>query len=166
MRKSAVALVIACVAIAAPVSAFADTAAPVTGHPLAFSADKIAKIKIQITLHENRAKELQPLLARATQEHTDMEADATTLENNAKDLRAQGTAFKTIASESDSAKVKQEFNTFAREVDQMANNNDEQAKTLHESARKLEAVVKFEQRAIQFHLDMAAKLKASLAANS
>jgi len=168
MRKSAVALVIASLAIAAPVPAFADTPAAAPGHPLAsgLTAEKVAKIKIQITIHENRARELQPLLAHATQERADTEADATTLESQAKDLRAQGVTYKGIAADATDPKVKQDYNTFAREVDQQANNNDEQAKTLHQAAKKLEEVIKFEQRAIQFHLDMAAKLKASLAANS
>src|SRR5262249_30099841 len=102
----------------------------------------------------------------ATQERTDAEADATVLENDADDLRAQAAKFAQVAKETKDPVVKQEYEGFARDVQAQALNNDEHAKVLREAAGKLEVVIEFEQRAIQFHLDMAAKLKAALAAGS
>ena len=170
MRTFAVALVLASVAIAAP--AFADVPAPVgvgTGAgavPLVWSPALIAKVKTQIGIDEARAAALQPILARDIASRDSLQADATALDNIAKEEDKQAAEFKAMAELATDKKQRQEFNQFSNEMEAFSKRSEESAKNNREAARALNEPIRHMQAQIARHLARAAALKTALANNS
>ncbi len=166
MRTFAVALVLASVAVAAP--AFADVPARVgsSAVPLVWTPAMIAKVKEQIGLHEARAAALQPIVARDITARDSLKADATALDNAAKEELRQAAEFKNLAATATDKKQKEDFKDFANELERFAKHSEEAAKTHRELAHTLEETIRVMQASIAYHLDRAAKLKTQLANNS
>lgn len=167
MRTVAVALALASFAIAAP--SYADVPAPVAGQhaiPLVWSPAMIAKVKEQIAIHEGRAAVLQPIVARDTTAHDSLIADAAALETAAKDEARQSADFRGMAATATDEKTRKEFLVFAGELEGFAKHSEEAARTHREVARRLEETIRAMQAAVTYHLNLAAKLKTALAANS
>ena len=167
MRKFAVALVLASIAVAAP--SFADVPAPVAGpHAVAllWTPAHITRVKDAIGVHEGHAKDLQPVVAADTTSRDALKTNAAALEKAAKDNRAQAIDYRTMASTETDKKNKEAFEHFANELDAFAKQNDEGAIWHKEAARKLDDHLANIQKVINWHLARAAELKTALANNS
>ena len=164
MRTLAVSILFSSFVLASPALAQVPADAPPVVR-LTLTPAQIAKLKQQIGLHEQRAKELQPLLARDVQARQDFLADVGTLGQNAKDMRTQAAELRASAPSLPPADRDNAL-AIAKDLETFAVHDDADARTKRELATKLEALIKSEQAAIQLHLDAAAKLKTFLATNS
>jgi hypothetical protein len=160
-------IVVAGIALMASSAARADgppaSPAPHAGIAL-ISADTAAKIREQIRLEENRAKELEPLLTRDRQARRDVEVNWGVLERHGKELHAKANEFRELGKIA-GGKAQGELNGFASELDLFATHDEENAHFQHEIAERLDKTVASEAGAREAHLKHAARLRDWLAAN-
>ncbi len=152
------------VAIASP-EVRADDTAPVAGDPSQplMRGEHMAKIREEIHLHEQRAREIEPIIARDHQARHDVEADWLVLERHARDLHARANDFRSYAAEL-VGHQQNEMNNFATELDQFAAHDEENARWQHEIGERLEHAIESENAMRDWHLKIAQRLKDWLAA--
>jgi hypothetical protein len=153
------------IAFAAPM-ALADDARPSTGdhaQPL-MGGEHMAKIREEVRLHEQRAHELEPIIARDHQARHDVEMDWIVLERHARDLHGRANDFRAYAGEV-SGRAQNDMNTFAAELDQFAAHDEENAHWQHEMGDRLEHAIQSENLMRDWHLKLAQRLRDWLAAN-
>jgi hypothetical protein len=148
-------------------SALADgnltpTPAPVQ---LKYGGEHRGKLEEEIRLNEQRARELEPAIARDTQAREDLHKEAAVLERHAKAMHERAEEFRNIA-RSIEAGPQRELLGFAKELDTFAVHDEENARAQHELAKQLEGIIKQEQSVRDWHLEIARRLKAHLASNS
>ena len=164
MRKLAVAVILSSLALSGP--ALADVPAPAPGAVrLLWSPAQIAKARQEIGIQEARVKELQPVVQHDIQARQDFNADATNLDRNAKEMRARATDYQSAAATL-TGKDRDDLLAFVRELETFARHDEENAKIKRDFSHKLDDVIKSEQAAIQWHLEVAMRLKTALANNS
>ena len=163
MNKIASLAVAAILLLAAPVAMADGPVAPRPGTAL-LSSDAVARIREQIRLEENRAKELEPVLARDRQARRDVEINWVVLERHAKELHAKANEFRELGKIA-GGKGQTELNGFAAELDLFATHDEENGHVQHEIAERLEKTIVGEAAAREAHLKHAARLREWLAAN-
>ena len=144
----------------------ADSQAPETaprGIAL-INADVVAKIREEARLQENRARELEPILARDRQARHDVEVDWGVLERHGRELHAKANEFRQLGNVV-GGKGQQELNGFASEFDTNATHDEENARAKHEMAERLDRLIASEANARDWHLRHAARLREWLSAN-
>jgi hypothetical protein len=166
MRKSIIVLAaIASVIVASP-AARADGTTPVVGtqaQPL-MSGEHMGRLREEARLHEQRAHEIEPILARDHQARHDVETDWVVLERHARDLHARANDFRAYANEV-SGRAQADMNKFAMELDQFAAHDEENARWQHEIGERLEHAIQSESDIRDWHLKMAQRLRDWIAAN-
>jgi hypothetical protein len=166
MKRFAVAFaVLGALAIVSP-AAHADTPVAPAGHeakPL-MSGEHVARIREEARLHEQRAHEIEPILARDHQARHDVEVDWIVLERHARDLHARANDFRGYANEVN-GRAHDDMNRFAAELDQFATHDEENARWQHEMAERLEHAIQSETDIRDWHLKMAQRLRDWIAAN-
>jgi hypothetical protein len=166
MRKSIVVLAaVASVVVASP-GARADGTTPVVGNqaqPL-MSGEHMGRLREEARLHEQRAHEIEPILARDHQARHDVETDWVVLERHARDLHARANDFRAYAGEV-SGRAQNDMNKFAAELDQFATHDEENARWQHEIGERLEHAIQAESDIRDWHLKMAQRLREWIAAN-
>ena len=153
------------IALAAPVVRADDAPAPAGDHaqPL-MSHEHMGRIREEVRLHEQRAHELEPIIARDQQARHDVEIDWVVLERHARDLHARANDFRAYAGEL-SGRAQNDMNTFASELDQFAKRDEENARWQHEIGERLEHAIQSESEIRDWHLKLAQRLRDWLAAN-
>ncbi len=126
--------------------------------------EHIGKIREEIRLHEARAREIEPILARDRQARHDVEADWIILERHAREMHARAKDFSAYASEV-SGHAQNEMTNFANELESFAAHDDENARWQHEVAERLERAIKSEETTRDWHLKIAQRMKDWLVAN-
>ncbi len=165
MKYIAALAAIGCLAFAAPSASADDTVTPhaVQAIPL-LNAEHVAKIKEEIRLQEARAREFEPIIARDRQARRDVETNWAVLERHARELHARAAEFRSFAS-SLTGKAQSDLNGFAGELDTFGTHDEENARTQHELAERLERTIKWEVETRDWHIKHAVRLKEWLAAN-
>jgi hypothetical protein len=167
MNKSAVVLVALSLGVLAAPGARADNTVRAVGsqaRPLNMGGEHRAKIREEIRLHEQRAHEIEPILARDGQARHDVEVDWNVLERHARELRARANDFRGYAAEV-SGRAQIDMQTFANELDTFASHDEENARWQHEVAERLEHAIQSETAIRDWHLKMAQRLRDWLATN-
>jgi hypothetical protein len=166
MRKSNLALaIVGCLAFTSPTLRAADAVVPPAGHAQALmSGEHVGKIREEIRLHEARAHELEPMIARDRQARHDVEVDWAVLERHARELHARANDFRAYANEV-SGRAQNDMNTFANELDASATHDQEIAVVQHEIAQRLDLAISREDATRDWHMKMAQRLRDWLAAS-
>ncbi len=169
MHRSLVAWILAgCVTTLSAPLAFADDSpsrgAGVQASPL-LSGEHAGKIREEIRLHEQRAHELEPIIARDRQARRDVETDWIVLERHARDLHARANEFRTYASEGLGPRAQQDLTNMANELDSSATHDEENARLQHEVGERLERAVQAMSASRDWHMQMAQRLRDWLAQN-
>jgi hypothetical protein len=153
------------VAIASPAAHADGPVAPagVEAQPL-MSGEHAGRIREEAHLHEQRAREIEPIIARDRQARHDVETDWIVLERHARDLHARANDFRAYAGEV-SGHAQIDMNNFANELDTFATHDEENAHWQHEVAERLEHAIQSENMTRDWHLKMAQRLRDWLAAN-
>ncbi|MCX5737079.1 MAG: hypothetical protein NTZ61_01000 [Proteobacteria bacterium] len=154
MRKFAVALVLASIAVAAP--SFGEIWSPA----------RIAKVKEQIAIQEGRAAALQPIVARDITALDALQTNAAALDELVRDEAAQALEYRNLAATAPDQNTQAEFTAFAYKLEIFANLSEQSAKTHRELAGRLEESIRRMQADLNRHLGKAAELKTALANNS
>jgi len=128
------------------------------------SGEHLGKIREEARLHEMRAHELEPIIARDRQARHDVEVDWAVLERHARDLHARAIDFRAYAAES-SGRAQNDMNTFAGEIDTFATHDEENARLQHELADRLDRAIQSATMMRDWHLKMAQRLRDWLGAN-
>jgi hypothetical protein len=139
------------------------TAPGVEAQPL-FRGEHMEKLREEVRLHEQRAHEIEPIMARDQQARRDVEADWIVLERHARDLHARANDFRAYAGEVQ-GRAQVDMNQFATELDQFAVHDEENARWQHEIAERLEHAIQSENQLREWHLKMAQRLRDWIAAN-
>jgi hypothetical protein len=137
---------------------------PAQGKPL-MSGEHMGRIREEIHLHEQRAHEIEPIVARDRQARHDVEVDWAVLERHARELHARANDFRGYASEAAGARAQGEMNKIAGELDEFATHDEENARLQHEIADRLERGIQSENAARDWHLRMAQRLRDWIASN-
>jgi chromosome segregation ATPase len=166
MRRSSVALAVAgCLVLASPAVSAADAAVFRGDHSqMLMGGDHIGKIRDEIRLHESRAHELEPMIARDRQSRHDVEVDWAVLERHARDLHARANDFRGYASEV-SGRAQNDMNAFANELDASATQDEQNARLQHEIADRLDHAIQGEDATRDWHMKMAQRLRDWLSGN-
>jgi hypothetical protein len=159
-----------CVVLSAQASHADDTPAPVPVFPgpqasPLMSPEHAARIREEIRLHEQRAHELEPIIARDRQARRDVETDWIVLERHARELHARANEFRAYANEGLATRAQQDMNTFANELDASATHDEESAHLQHEVAERLERALQAISAGRDWHMQMAQRLRDWLARN-
>jgi hypothetical protein len=161
MHRSMIALATASlVAFAVPVAGADD---PPHGHgglaqPL-MSGEHAAKIREEVRLHEQRAREIDPIVSRDRQARRDVEIDWVVLERHARELHARANEFRSFAGEQPTPRAQQDMLNFANELDTFAGHDEENARWQHEIADRLERAIQASVATRDWHLKMAQRLR-------
>jgi hypothetical protein len=166
MRQSNLALaIVGCLVFASPTLNAADAVVPPAGHAQALMGGEHAgKIREEIRLHEARAHELEPMIARDRQARHDVEVDWAVLERHARELHARANEFRAYAGEV-SGRAQNDMNTFASELDASASHDEEIARVQHEIAERLDRAIQSEDATRDWHMKMAQRLRDWLSGN-
>jgi hypothetical protein len=162
MRNHVIVLVTLGFIALAPGAARADDTQP-QARPL-MSGEHMAKLREEIRLNEQRAHEIEPILARDRQARHDVEVDWAVLERHARELHARANDFRAYAGEV-GGRAQNDMNTFASELDQFAKRDEENARWQHEMAERLEHAIQNESDIRDWHLKLAQRLRDWVAAN-
>jgi hypothetical protein len=163
--KTLASLLVVGLLVTASSVAMADGTQPSSHQGIALlSADVVAKVREQIRLEENRAKELEPIIARDRQARRDVETNWVVLERHARELHAKANEFRELGKIA-GGKAQGELNGFAGELDLFATHDEENAHFQHEIGERLEKAIAGEVGARDAHLKHAARLREWLAAN-
>jgi hypothetical protein len=166
MRRNALALLVVGSFVLSTSAAFAADAVVLPGNhaEALMSGEHIAKIREEIRLHEARAHELEPMIARDRQARRDVEADWITLERHARDLHARANEFRAYAGEV-SGRAQGDMNTIAGELDASATHDEETARLQHDIAERLDRAIQVEDSTRDWHMKMAQRLRDWLSGN-
>ncbi len=176
MRRSVVlvattgAMALVALTMLASPEARADAVAPRPGpgqvqvQPL-MSGEHMGRIREEIRLHEQRAHEIEPIVARDRQARHDVEVDWVVLERHARELHARANDFRGYASEASGPRAQDEMNKIAGELDTFATHDEENAHLQHEIAERLERAIQSASDARDWHLRMAQRLRDWIASN-
>jgi hypothetical protein len=123
-----------------------------------WSPEHYAKIREEIRLNEQRAHELEPVIARDRQARHDVEVDWITLERHARDLHARANDFRAMAAFS-SFRGATDMGRFASDLDTWAAHDEENARWKHEIAERLERAIQSEADLREWHLRVAQQLR-------
>jgi hypothetical protein len=149
------------IAVASP-AAHADDTRPQA--QLLMGGEHIAKLREEIRLNEQRAHEIEPIMARDRQARHDVEVDWAVLERHARELHARANDFRAYAAEV-GGRAQNDMNTFASELDQFAKRDEDNAHWQHEIAERLDHAIQSESEIRDWHLKLAQRLRDWLAAN-
>ena len=166
MKLSVVLLAAVGFSCLASAEALADDVAPrmePREHVL-MSGEHRAKIREEIRLHEQRAHEIEPMIARDVQARHDVEVDWLVLERHARDLHARANDFRSYAAEV-GGRAQNDMNQFASELDTFATHDEENARWQHEMAERLEHAIQSATATRDWHLKMAQRLRDWIGAN-
>ncbi len=167
MDRSCLALVaVGCFFLAAPAARADDSVVrpgQSAGAPL-MSGEHAGRIREEIHLHESRARELEPMIARDRQARHDVEEDWAVLERHARELHARAAEFRGYANEV-AGRAQNDMNTFASELDASAVHDEENAHYQHEIAERLDRAIQSENVTRDWHLKIAQRLRDWLASN-
>jgi hypothetical protein len=166
MRKVVIAVAsLGLIALASP-AARADDSRPavVTREHVFMNAEHMDRLREEVRLHEQRAREMEPIIARDHQARHDVEQDWAVLERHARDLHARANDFRGYAAES-TGHSQTEMNTFATELDQFATHDEENARLQHEIADRLDRAIQSETAMRDWHLKLAQRLREWLSSN-
>jgi hypothetical protein len=122
------------------------------------SPEHIGKIREEIRLHEARAHELEPIIARDRQARHDVEVDWAVLERHAREMHGKANDFRNIGNILQGP-GQQELNGFATELDTFATHDEESAHAQHEIAERLDRIIGNLTAAKDWHLKMAQRLR-------
>jgi hypothetical protein len=166
MRQSNLALaVVGCLVFASPTLRAADAVVRPGGPAQALmSGEHAGKIREEIRLHEARAHELEPMIARDRQARHDVEVDWGVLERHARELHARANEFRAYANEV-SGRAQNDMKTFADELDGSATHDQEIAVVQHEIAQRLDLAIAREDATRDWHMKMAQRLRDWLSGN-
>jgi hypothetical protein len=166
MRQSNLALaIVGCLVFASPTLWAADAVVPPGGHAQALmSGEHIGKIREEIRLHEARAHELEPMIARDRQARHDVDVDRNVLIRHAQELHARANEFRVYANEV-SGRAQNDMNTFASELDASATHDEEIAVVQQEIAQRLDLAISREDNTRDWHMKMAQRLRDWLSMN-
>ncbi|HTB77834.1 MAG TPA: hypothetical protein VK762_31530 [Polyangiaceae bacterium] len=128
------------------------------------SGEHMGKIREEARLHEQRAHELEPIIARDRQARHDVEVDWAVLERHARDLHSRAVDFRAYAGEA-SGRGQNDLNTFANELESFAAHDEENARMQHEMADRLDRAIQSASMMRDWHLKMAQRLRDWLGAN-
>jgi hypothetical protein len=151
------------VVVGAPAARADGPSVGVEAQPL-FRGEHMQKLKEEVRLHEQRAHEIEPIIARDQQARHDVETDWIVLERHAKDMHARANDFRAYAAEV-AGRAQADMNQFATELDQSATHDEEGARWQHEIAERLEHAIQSENQIRDWHLKMAQRLRDWIAAN-
>jgi hypothetical protein len=163
MLKVTALAVFGCLVFAAP-AVPADPPAPRTGAGPVWTGEHFAKLREEVRLNENRARELEPIIARDRQARHDVEVDWVVLERHARELHARANEFREMAQFS-TWKGAADLNRFAADLDVFATHDEENAHWQHEIAERLDHAVERETDVREQHLRMAQRIRDWLSAN-
>jgi hypothetical protein len=158
---------LALVMLFAPSARAADTVVLPGDHDHAqplMGPEHAGKIREEIHLHEKRAHELEPMIARDQRARHDVEEDWAILERHARELHARAAEFRAYASEV-AGHAQDDMNTFAAELETSAVHDEENAHFQHEIADRLDRAIASENSTRDWHLKIAQRLRDWLAAN-
>ena len=166
MRKVVVALAsLGLIVLASPVVRADDSRpAVVTREHFFMNAGHMDRLREEVKLHEQRAREIEPIIARDHEARHDVEQDWVVLERHARDLHARANDFRGYAAES-GGHSQSEMNTFATELDQFATHDEENARLQHEIADRLDRAIQSEIAMRDWHLKLAQRLREWLSSN-
>lgn len=116
----------------------------------------------EIHMNEMRAHELEPIIARNTQARNDMGSDAAQLEGQARAMRDRANWYRQWAARP-GVWHREHFEKTARELDEYAGRNDTLARNERDIAHSIEGMVQELSRARAWHLDVAHRMRDSLA---
>jgi hypothetical protein len=128
------------------------------------SPEHAGKIREEIHLHERRAHELEPIIARDRQARHDVEQDWAILERHAREMHGRAAEFRAYASEV-SGRAQDDMNTFANELDASATRDEENAHYQHEIADRLDRAIQSQDATRDWHLKIAGRLRDWLSSN-
>jgi hypothetical protein len=153
------------VAVVCPAAYADEPVAPagVEAKPL-MSGEHMARIREEVRLHEQRAHEIEPIIARDRQARHDVEVDWIVLERHAKELHAKANDFRSYAGDV-GGRAQADMNNFATELDAFATHDEENAHWQHEIADRLDHAMASESQVRDWHLKMAQRLRDWLATN-
>jgi hypothetical protein len=166
MRKVVIALAsLGLVALAAPAARADDSRPAVVAREHVFmNAEHMDRLREEVKLHEQRAREMEPIIARDHQARHDVEQDWVVLERHARDLHARANDFRGYAAEA-AGHSQNEMNTFATELDQFATHDEENARLQHEIADRLDRAIQSETAMRDWHIKLAQRLREWLSSN-
>ena len=133
--------------------------APSRGAQPQFGGEHLARIREEIHMHEQRARELEPIIARDRQARRDVEIDWVLLERHARELHARAADFRAYAGESMPPRAQGDMNMFANELDQFALHDEENAHGQHEIAERLDRSIETGNSTRDWHLRLAQRLR-------
>jgi len=157
MHRAMIALATAAlVGFAAPVARADDLPRGSGGliQPL-MGTEHAAKIREEVRLHEQRAREIEPIVSRDRQARHDVEIDWVVLERQARELHVRANEFRSFAGEQLSPRAQQDILNFANELDTFAAHDEENARWQHEIADRLERAIQAAVSTRDWHLRMA-----------
>jgi len=164
-RALAALAVLGCVALSSPSVRAEDPIVSPGDHAVpAMSPEHAGKIREEIHLHERRAHELEPMIARDRQARHDVEQDWAILERHAREMHGRATEFRAYAGEV-SGRAQDDMNTFASELDASAVHDEENAHYQHEIADRLDRAIQSQDATRDWHLKIAGRLRDWLSAN-
>jgi len=149
----------------APTPSTPTPSTPSQGAEPQFGGEHLARIREEIHLHEMRAHELEPIIARDRQARRDVEVDWIVLERHARDLHARANDFRAYASEALSPRAQADMNMFATELDQFAAHDEDNARGQHDIAGRLDHAIEIGNNTRDWHLKLAQRLRDWLAYN-
>jgi hypothetical protein len=166
MQNSLTVLAALAFAFLASPEARADGVAPAPGVEAQpqFGHEHAQKLREEAQLHEQRAHELEPIIARDKQARHDVEMDWIVLERHARDLHARANDFRAYAGEV-SGRAQNDMNQFATDLDAFAAHDEENARWQHEMAQRLESAIQSATMMRDLHLKMAQRIRDWLGAN-
>jgi hypothetical protein len=123
------------------------------------SGEHAAKVREEVRLHEQRAHEIEPIIARDRQARRDVETDWVVLERHAREQHARANEFRAFAGEQLSPRAQQDMVNFANELDAFAAHDEENARWQHEIAERLERAMQAAASTRDWHLKMAQRLR-------
>jgi hypothetical protein len=166
MQKPLIVIAALALGFLASPAARADGIAPAPGVEAQpqFGHEHAQKLREEAQLHEQRARELEPIIARDKQARHDVEVDWIVLERHARDLHARANDFRSYAGEV-SGRAQNDMNQFANELDTFAAHDEENARWQHEMAQRLEGAIQNANMMRDWHLKMAQRLRDWLGAN-
>jgi hypothetical protein len=138
-------------------------AAPPAATPV-WTGEHYAKLREEVRLNENRARELEPIIARDRQARHDVEVDWIVLERHAREMHARANEFRQMAQFS-TWRGAADLNRFAADLDVFATHDEENAHWQHEIGERLEHAVERETDVREQHLRMAQRIRDWLSGN-
>lgn len=166
MKRFVVALAVLGGVAIVPPAAYADppAAPPAAQAKPMMGPEHAGRLREEAHMHEQRAHEIEPILARDRQARHDVEVDWVLLERHAHELHARANDFRGYAGEVQ-GRAQNDMNNFAGELDTYAAHDEENARWQHELGERLEHAIQSESAVRDWHLKMAQRLRDWLSQN-